>query len=64
MMENIGYVKEEIDVKVEAKDEKNIKISEEEAKKLKERAIEIMRRMMKEEREEKENRRNMSKITE
>ena len=63
MMENIGYVKEEIDVKVEAKDEKTIKISEE-AKRLKERAMEIMRRMMKEEREEKENRRNVSKITE
>ncbi len=58
MMENIGYVKEETNTIKETKVEDKVEMSEEEIKKLNERAKELMREMI---REEKENQRKKGK---
>lgn len=64
MMENIGYVKEETNTIKETKVEEKVEMSEEEIKKLNERGKEILCEMIREEKEENENRRKMSKKTE
>ncbi len=53
MMENIGYIKENNDIKKESKIEEEIEMSEEEIKQLNERFKDLMRKLIKEERENK-----------